>query len=418
MKIILANRYFHPDQSATSRMVSDLAFALAQRGFEVTALASQCIYDRAAATLPAREHVHGVEVVRLPTSGFGRRKLVGRAMDYATFHLSAAAWLLAHARRGDLCVVCTDPPLLSVTAALPVTLRGARLVNWVMDLFPETATELGLVSATGPAGRTSLALRDWSLRMSALTICPMQGMARYLEKHGAVGRLAIVRHWANDAEIFPVARRENRLRLEWGLQDAFVVGYSGNFGRAHEFATLIAAAEMLRDQPDIRFLMIGDGQQRDAVAAEAERRGLENMIFKPYQPSSRLAESLSAADVHMVSLLPCLEHCVVPSKFYGILAAGRPTIFVGDHRGEIATVLRETSCGRTIAPGRGDDLAALILRLRGSAEECRRMGAIARGLFESEYTLESGVTRWSDAIHHLLPPAVEPEPVPADEVTA
>src|SRR5690606_3131947 len=108
--------------------------------------------------------------------------------------------------------------------------------------------------------------------------------------------------------------------------DAFVVGYSGNFGRAHEFATLLDAAEELLRAPDIRFLMIGEGQQRGFVEAEARRRGLTNILFKPFQPSEMLSESLGVSDVHIVSLLPSLEHCIVPSKFYGVLAAGRPTI--------------------------------------------------------------------------------------------
>lgn len=416
MKIVLVNRYFHPDQSATSRMVSSLAFALARRGFQVTAVASRSFQGEGNAVLPPRERIHGVEVHRLATSGFGRRRLTGRSADYATFHLSAARWLLANARRGDACVVCTDPPLLSVSAALPLKLRGAHLINWVMDLFPETAIELGLMSGTGAASRAALALRDRSLGSAALTICPMDAMTRYLAKRAGDSRFVTVHHWANDGEIRPVDRAGNTLRWRWGLNDAFVVGYSGNFGRAHEFSTLLAAAHALRREP-IVFLMIGDGAQRPAVEAEARRLGLSNIVFKPYQPSTELSESLGASDVHIVSLLPSLEHCVVPSKLYGILAAARPTLFVGDRGGELATLLKRHGCGAAVEPGDADGLAALIMRLKDAPDECRAMGQRALALMRNEYSLEAGVARWIRAVQHLLPPsAYSPAAATAREV--
>jgi len=137
----------------------------------------------------------------------------------------------------------------------------------------------------------------------------------------------------------------NALRREWGLDGRFVVGYSGNLGRAHEFATFFGAAERLCGRQDVVFLFIAAGAQREQVDEEVGRRGLGNVLFKPYQPWERLHESLSAADVHLVSLNAALEGLIVPSKFYGIAAAGRPTLFVGNTDGEIARLLREGDCG-------------------------------------------------------------------------
>jgi len=414
MRITLVNRYFFPDQSATSRMVSSLAFALAGRGFPVRVVTSRSHYESGGAPLPSRENIRGVDVHRLRMSGFGRRNLVGRSADYATFHLLVGAWLLGKTRSGDVCVVCTDPPLLSSTAALPLKLRGALLVNWVMDLFPEVAMELGVMPKAGILARLTMALRDWSLGAAALTVCPIEAMTRYLASriHDKAD-IVTVRHWANDHEIRPVEPGANRLRREWGLQDAFVVGYSGNFGRAHEFTTLLAAADRLR-QEDVRFLMIGDGSQRAMVEDKARRLGLPNVIFKPYQPSSNLAESLSASDVHIVSLLPNLEHCVVPSKLYGILAAGRPTLFVGDPDGEIGSVLRSAGCGDAVAPGDADGLAARIRRLRDVPDHRRALGTRALALLQSEYSLAVGIERWCAAIRQLAPePLVAPPAIVA-----
>ena len=402
MRIILANRYYYPDQSATSRMVSSLASELVRQGIETTVLASRSYHDKHTEELPSRESIDGVDVHRLRTSRFGRARLVGRAADYATFHIMAAAWFAKHVRKDDICVVCTDPPLLAVSVALPIRVRRARLVNWVMDLFPETAIELGLMNQNTVAGRLALALRNWSIRQSSLTICPIERMARYLSDGDIRPEdFAIAHHWADRNEIFPVDPNKNALRQAWGLRRKFVIGYSGNFGRAHEFATVLDAAERLKNHPEIRFLMVGEGQQRSFVENEVERRGLTNVTMKPFQPVERLSESLGVADVHLVSLKPALEHCIVPSKFYGVLAAARPTLFIGDTEGEIGSVVRDFQCGIAVHPGDVDTLVHSIMHLYQSKLTCKMMGHNARYLMETAYSREYGVAVWQSAIGGL-----------------
>src|SRR5437764_3596109 len=239
MRVLFVNRYFAPDHSATSQMVGDLAFFLAARGHDVVAITSRQRYDAASARLAPRERLHGVEIVRVATTRFGRGFLPGRALDYATFYLSAFFALLRRARRGDVVVAMTDPPLLSVVAALACALRGARLVNWTQDLFPEVATALGMRFAGW-----ARPLRDWSLRRAATNVALGEQMAARIRERG--GR-AVVRHnWAG-AALHPVAREANALRARWQLGDAFVVEYSGNAGRAHEVATIAAAMRRLGD---------------------------------------------------------------------------------------------------------------------------------------------------------------------------
>ncbi len=397
MRIIFANRYFFPDQSATSRMVSSLAFSLARAGFEVGVVTSRALHDDREVRLPAQETINGVKVWRIGGSNFGRYRTIGRAMDYLTFHTAALFWWLRHLRQGDVCVICTDPPLLSVSSALPIRLKGARMVNWILDLFPEAAVELEMISARGVPARLSMAMRDKSIRRSALIACPSDSMAGYLRKRALpANAIATVHLWSDCNEIHPVAPQENHLRQQWGLDGVFVVGYSGNFGRAHEFSTMLEAAARLRHRDDIRFLLIGGGQQRPAVEEAVRSRGLANVILKPLQPADQVAESLSVADAHIVSLLPNLEHCVMPSKFYGVMAAGRPTLFVGDKDGEVAQVINRSNCGATIAIGDGRTLAETILEWRTSPERCSDMGRSARRFAEKEFSRDRAVERWCE----------------------
>ena len=185
-----------------------------------------------------------------------------------------------------------------------------------------------------------------------------EGMRKRLLDLGVdPARVDVIHNWSDDERIQPLSAEANPLRGEWGLDGKFVVGYSGNLGRAHEYETLLAAADRLRGERNLVFLFIGGGASMDGLRAEAQARGIENLIFRPYQAAERLRESLAVPDVHLVVLRPEMEGLIVPSKFYGIAAAGRPTIFVGSRDGEIAGLLSAGEAGFAVDQGDGLGLA-------------------------------------------------------------
>ena len=179
------------------------------------------------------------------------------------------------------------------------------------------------------------------------------------------------------------------------------MGYSGNMGRVHEFETVLGAAQILKDEKDFVFLFVGDGQKRRWIEEEAKRRGLSNFIFKPYQPYANLSESLSVADVHLISLLPELEGLIVPSKFYGIAAVGRPTIFIGDPAGEIAKILSEEESGFTVPIGQSEALANQIRVLAKDRAFLDRIGQNARTVFERRFDKTSALQAWREVLNVL-----------------
>ena len=396
MKVVFVNRFYAPDHSATSQMLTDLAVGLAARGMDIHVVTSRLRYDDPSALLAPSERLDGVTVHRVRTSTFGRGGLPGRAVDYMTFYLSAGTRLVSLVRRGDIVVAMTDPPLISVAAGWAARLRGAHLVNWLQDVFPEVAAELGFSVARGFPGRTLAWLRDGSLRKARANVVLGQRMRdRVSAMNVEASSIITIPNWADGAAVRPVPRDANPLRCEWGLCDRFVVGYSGNMGRAHEFLTLVEAAAVL---PDVVFLFIGGGAQKAQVEAIAAEKGLENLLFKPYQPRERLAESLSVADVHVVTLRPELEGLVVPSKFYCIAAAGRPTIFIGDPDGEIASDVRAAGCGRCVRQGDAQQLIAALRELREDHALLEQTGKDARRAFEERYDKPMAIDAW----HRLL----------------
>lgn len=403
-KIVFVNRYFSPDESATSRMLSDLAFRLAQSGLRVSVVTSQQLYQDPAAALPPRESIRGVTVHRVMTATRGRARLAGRALDYASFHVSAGIELLRILAPGDLVVAKTDPPLISVAVARAAAWRGAGLINWLQDLFPEVACALAPDALPSWLQKALIAARDRSLRAAVMNVVLSERMQARLLAHGIdAGRVKIIPNWANIADVVPRTTAESQTRRRVGLASCFVVGYSGNLGRAHEFDTLLGAARLLRSDPDIAFLITGGGAKAAALQQSAQSQGLTNMVFQDYQSPELLGDSLAAADVHFVSLLPSLEGLIVPSKIYGILAAGRPAVFVGDPAGDVAELIRKFRCGVTVEVGQSARLAEELRALRDDHRRVKDMGLRAHHLALSQYTSEHAVAHWLDVLRAVAP---------------
>jgi len=396
VKVVFLNRYFFPDHSATSQMLSDLAFGLAHRGMAVHIICSRQRYDDAKAELPPRERVGGVAVHRVWTTRFGRDRLAGRALDYISFYFSSAWMLIRLLQRGDTVVAKTDPPLISIVAMLAAKLRGARLINWLQDIFPEVAWRLASRPLPVAANAVIGGLRNLTLRAAATNIVLGERMRDFVAQLGVANeQLRIIPNWADLDAATPKRASDSELRTRLELQSAFIVGYSGNLGRAHEFFTMLEAASLLHKDHDIVFLIIGGGASLDALKRAVQQRDLHNFRFLPYQPRESLPDTLAAADVHWLSLLPALEGLIVPSKLYGIFASHRPAIFIGDPDGEAARIIASAQAGIAVAPGNSGLLAEQIARLKSDFNAREIMGQNGYRLYRDRFTAETALAEWT-----------------------
>lgn len=398
-RVIFVNRYYWPDHSATAQMLTDLATGLAACGWDVSVIASRLRYD-GGEQLPPREEHDGVAIRRVATTRFGRGALLGRAIDYAGFYVTASFAAGRLLRRGDILVAKTDPPLLQLPLGLVARLRGARQVNWMQDIYPELAAALGLRAFAGWPGRLLAGLRGRSIRSSARTVAIGGRMKERLVTAGAdAGTVAEIHNWGDDAVLAAPVERPG-LRAEWGYpDDRLVVGYSGNLGRAHELDTMLDAARLLAAEaaPEaalIDFLFIGGGALRERLAAAA----LPNLAVRPYQPREVLPQSLAVADLHWLSLQPALEGLIVPSKFYGTAASGRPLLFVGDPDGEIARLIHHYGCGWTFRVGESQAVAALLRELARDRTPLVERGANARRMVRDNFTREGAIAAWDELL--------------------
>jgi colanic acid biosynthesis glycosyl transferase WcaI len=353
--ILFINRVHPPSKGATGEMLRDLAEGLASRGWEVTVLAT------AEPGEPKNITRRGVRIVR--TGGLlSRRNVLLRAISYV-FMIPALLIRALLLPRTDFVVTMTDPPMLAATGLAIRFFKRNRVVHWAQDLYPEVAEELGVLPRASAATNLLRSLSTAALKDCAAVVAIGRCMASRITARGiSYARVAVIPNWAPPVQ--PLDRTNNPFRRAHGLEGEFVVVYSGNMGLAHDFDTVLDAADSLRGRR-IVFLFIGEGPRRLEVEAAARLRGIDNIRFLPPQPADKLSESLSAADAHLVTMRPNLSGLVVPSKVYGVLAAGRPCLFVGPRDSEAARLLRETDSGIPVEPGRSAELASAILDWAG-----------------------------------------------------
>jgi len=358
--ILFINRVYPPDSGATGRVLEQAAGVFVKAGWSVTILATGCGAESDSLVRDC------VTVVRVPTL-FSKSSLLVRALGYALMipSLLLKALILP---RTDVVVTMTDPPMLAVIGPFLRAAKGAKLVHWAQDLYPEVAEEADVFRKHGMAAGAIRFLSTASLKAHHLVLSPGRCMSERLLLRGiAPERVRLIPNIGMERDIAPSERRNNAFRGQHGIApETLVVMYSGNLGRAHEFATVLEAARMLKERGEhgILFLFVGEGPSRSIVENASLSAGLKNVRFLPPQPGSGISESLGAADLHLVTMREGMSGLVVPSKFYGVLAAERPCLFVGPPDSEVARVILEIGCGSVIGIGESSRLVEVILNYR------------------------------------------------------
>ena len=419
MRILLLNQVFYPDVAATAQHGHDLAKHLVAHGHEVVAIASRSIYGQKGATLSKRETIDGIEIHRVGASLFGKAGIFARIADFALFYLLATIKSMT-IKRPDVVICFTTPPFIALAGALLKAVRGCRLVYWIMDLYPDVLVASGSLKPRSIFTRILEHISRLCMRSADRIVVLGRCMRHVVLEKGLADAEKVVHLgvWSDDDEVKPVAREANRYRAEWKLGERFVVMYSGNFGLVHDVETMCEAARLLRDDKRIAFAFVGGGKRKAEVLAFVRTHALDARI-EPYQPRDKLDALLSCADVHLVTLQPGFEGLVVPSKMYGIMAAGRPALVVGPATSEVALVAGESGCGRVIDPGDSAGLAKAIRDLAHDPEAARAMGERGRADLHARHSRERLCEGWRRLLEGLVdaPSSVGLTAVPKIEIT-
>ena len=384
MHVAFFNRSFYPDTSATGQLLTELCEGLVtSHGCRVSVVAgvpllpASGLAARAGWGAVQRERYRGIDILRAPGTRLSKRRFVGRFTNYVSYFLSAC-YAGLRLERPDVVVAQTDPPILGLAAYLAARRFRVPFVMAYKDIFPEVARLLeDFQSET--VYRVLQAVNRFLARKADRVVALGETMRRTLiEGKGAdPAKSIVIADWADCSEIVP-GPKQNDFSRAHGLADKFVVMHSGTLGLSQGLEALVHTAEELRGVGDLEVVFVGEGVKKQALQDDVRARGLENVRFLPFQPKARLGESFASADVFVISLKAGMAGYIVPSKLYGILAAGRPYVAAVEEVSEVAAITRRYDCGLLAEPGKPRDLADKILALHRDRPLAGRLGANAR----------------------------------------
>jgi colanic acid biosynthesis glycosyl transferase WcaI len=381
-RILVLNQYYWPGVEATARLLHELCTALAA-DYDVTVVTGMIAGD---SVQPGATMVGDVRVIRVRSTSYDRRLLLPRAINYLTYLVQSLRSAFA-VSRPDVVLCMTDPPIIGNVALIVARRFRVPVVVISQDVFPEVAVELGRIKSPLLIAGVRRLINFYLQRADVVVAIGATMRARLLEKGAKPERVAVIPNWVDVERIVPLPH-DNPWAREHGLTDRFVVMHSGNVGHAQNLDALIRSATFLRDLGDLCVAIIGAGARHADMVALTERLGADGVVFAPYQPREVLSQSLSTANVHVVGLERGLSGYVVPSRLYGIMAAGRPVIVAAEDESETAQLVREVGCGIVVAPGRPDLLAQAIRDAHDGRLDLEEMGRLAR-----DHVVANGDTR-------------------------
>ena len=396
--LLIVTQVYVPDPASVGQHLHDVAREMVRRGWRVVVYTSARGYEDPEVTYPLHEVRDGVRVRRLPLSSFGKSSMSSRLAGAAMFLLQASTRSLAtpHVSKA---LVSTSPPMCAALGVLLSLVKRTPLAYWVMDVNPDQAVALGRIDADAWPVRALDMLNRWVLARAESVVTLDRFMAgRLRAKRRPTGRMAVLPPWPHEASTAAQKTERNPFRIRHGLEDRFVVMYSGNHSPANPLTTLLEAARRLQARQDIVFLFVGGGSEKVKVEAEI-RSGAPNIVSLPYQPLSALPQSLSAADLHVVTLGNEVVGMVHPCKVYGAMQVARPVLYIGPRPSHVSDLLDRYSFGVQVDHGDVSGACRAIEALCAMPETDRRtMGHRAAQAVEENFAEQLLCSQFCDLL--------------------
>ena len=381
--LTLVSQHFHPSHASTAQLLTDIPLHLAQSGHPIQVFTST----------PRSSSLPPVTITRASTRFQQGHSIASKALASLTFLLSGLGYVLRLPKTTPL-LIASNPPYAGLLGLAFKYLKGGQYTFLFQDIFPESAVLSGVLKANSLSYRFFQRLMTLICRQAQHTIVLTPAMQTYLEKtHPPLqGNLQVIENWAVEP-IHPQPKATNPFAQQHGLDKIFTVLYSGNIGRLHDIETIAEAIYRLRDQP-IQFVFIGDGPKRPILTDYLEQYSLPNLLLLPFQPRSQLANTLTACDLSLVSLMPGAEQIVAPCKLYGMLAAGRAILSLSTPGSYLDQLLSQHHCGLNLSPGDPARLAQTLQALATQPDQVATLGHNAHQLYRQRYHTERAAQQY------------------------
>jgi colanic acid biosynthesis glycosyl transferase WcaI len=400
-RVVFVEQYYYPEGWGGAAIPRDITIHLSTAGYKVEVVCGSDPY----APMHANDAIEnpataGVKIVRIPRLFAGDIKR-GRVIRQLWFYAVLVPTLLLR-RPPDLYIAQTNPPLAIVLLTCFGRLFRVPLIIIAQDLYPESLIAHGLIRRGSLTERVLRAAFRWAYCAAAVVVVLGPVMHRRVFEKGVSGaRIVEISNWATGSMHLPSG--SNPLRKAWRLEGRFVLLYSGNLGIGHEFETLLDAVQLAVPRcPELRLVFVGKGGRLAEVRAGVALRGLSGFVeFRDFVSANELPYSLTLADFAVVTLRNGFEGLIVPSKFFGYMARGIPTLYIGPES-DVSVFVERTQAGLVFRTGDAAAIADAIVAASTDPKWLERMSAAAHTQYREFFQKDKALSAYAATVQGII----------------
>lgn len=406
-KLLIYAHYFYPDVASTGQILTELCEGMIDT-FDITVI---CVVPSYSGTIDEKyktkriykEEHNGIKIIRVRVPEFQKSNKISRIKNLLAYFFNSLLATLKIEKQDYIYTISQPPILGGVLGVLGKWLKGGKLIYNIQDFNPEQTMAVGY-SKNKLLLNTVMSVDKFSCKKSDKVIVvgrDMQETLRNRFNNKKVPKNVFINNWINEKEIYPLEQNHPRVvefKEKYNLKNKFIIMYSGNIGLYYDLENIIKVIGEFKDREDVVFAFVGDGTVKDKVEAYVKENNLSNVTFIPYQDKADLIYSLNAADIHWVVNAKGIKGVSVPSKLYGVMAAGKPVLGVLDEGSEARLIVEDCNCGVCIEPGNYKEISNNIEYILNNKEEIRALGLNGRQYLETNLTKEVSINKYKENI--------------------
>lgn len=391
--LVVITEFFYPSTSATAQLTTDLVNYLSSNGLSCTVITSTAGQSASLAS--------SCKIIRSSDSLTASSSLLTKFYSGLRFFLFALFWCLTSAPPDSKILIISNPPFIGIIGPIVKSLKGLSYIFLLQDVFPRSAVLSGIIPAVGPVEASLRYILHIVCQRSHATVVLTQAMKDRVVRdfHLAHSKISVIHNWAVEKGTL-LPKNQNQLAQKWGTVNTFTVMYSGNLGRLHELSTLLEAARLTIDLP-IKYLFVGGGARYKQIAAYISELNLTNVTIYPYQPRELLPLSLGCCDVSCIGLVPGSQDTVAPSKFYGIIASGKPVLLISNEESELAEFIVKHNIGIVVSQGDASTLVEEIKNLLENPAKLQKLSDNSKNVYDTFFGYERSAQEYLSLIQNM-----------------
>lgn len=417
-KLLMILNYFHPEYASTGQLMTDLAKYL-QNDFNITVIANVPSYSGEIDKMYTGSRFYydtleNIKIIRVSVPKVDKRSKISRIKYILTYSLNAFLAIFK-AEKPDIIYTISQPPILGgLLGRLGKLFRGGKLVYNIQDFNPEQSEAVGYNKLPLVNSVARWLDNRTCISSDAIVVVGRDMKQTLLNRSNRIkeDKSFVVNNWTNEKQIIPLTKgnpKVNNFLEEHGLKDKFVIMYSGNIGLFYDLENIIKVIGLFRNYEYMRFLFVGEGAKKEELIDYCTDNKIDNVIFLPYQPKEELVYSLNSADVHLVTNQKGIKGVSVPSKMYGIMAAGKPVLGILEEGSEVQLLISKSSCGKSVEPKDYSGIKEMIDWFYNNSNKISDMGFEGKKYLDNNLRMEISLNKYKKILTDICIESIKSE---------